>query len=199
MASAALDVWNGESAARIADLLHAHQTVGGSGPGRRWRTEQLNWALVLLIAAEFQRYCRSLHDLSVDELVAHATGLNVVLASSLRAGLTSGRKLDSGNAQSGSLGSDLARLGIQLWPALKKKSPGRASSLQTHLDALNLARNGIAHADVVKLGQVTAAGYALSQLATVRKFHGAMHSLAKLLDVTLAEYLARVSGGPAPW
>jgi hypothetical protein len=199
MPSAALQVWSGESAARINDLLHAHATVGGAGAGRRWRTEQLNWALVLLIAAEFQRYCRSLHDLAVDEMVTQTAQLNAVLAPSLRAIMTNRRELDRGNANPGNLGNDFGRLGMQFWPELQRVNMTVARRCSRHIEWLNTARNGLAHGDTVKLASVAAAGYPLQQLATVQKFHRATDSLAQLMDRTLASYLARVFGGPAPW
>lgn len=199
MPSAALQVWNGESAARINDLLHAHATVGGSGAGRRWRTEQLNWALVLLIAAEFQRYCRSLHDLSVDEIVTQTAQLNAVLAPSLRAIMTNRRELDRGNANPGNLGNDFGRLGMQLWPELKARNLAAAQRCSGHIEWLNAARNGLAHGDTVKLAAAYAAGYPVHLLDTVKKFQRATNTLAQLMDATLASYLARVFGGPAPW
>lgn len=57
--------WIGQRQARLAELFAAHATIGGSGRGRRWRTSQLNWALTLRIAGEFQGYARDLHTLAV--------------------------------------------------------------------------------------------------------------------------------------
>lgn len=61
MTSAALAGWQEERAERLAQLVDAHQSVGGSGPGRRVGTEQLNWALILRVASEFQGFARQLH------------------------------------------------------------------------------------------------------------------------------------------
>ncbi len=83
--------WNDVSAKRIDELIHAHQRVGGVGSGRRWRTEQLNWSLILLVAAEFQRYSRSLHDLAVDHLSTQTAQLNFPLGQTLQRVLTSNR------------------------------------------------------------------------------------------------------------
>lgn len=199
MPSPALQAWSSDSAARIGELRHAHQSVGGSGPGRRHRTEQLNWALVLLVAAEFQRYCRGLHDLAVGEIVHQTTGLNMVLASSLRVIMTDNRWLDRGNAHSKNLASDFGRLGMQLWPELERRKPVIAKALQAHIEALNNARNAIAHGQPAKLNAMATAGYPLSRLSTVQRFYGAANSLAGLMDATVAAYLVRVFGGPAPW
>lgn len=44
--------------------MSAHHLVGGTGPGRRWRTVALNEALVLRLAAEFPPTAGTAVDLS---------------------------------------------------------------------------------------------------------------------------------------
>ena len=84
--SMALASWRSDRQQRLDELLAAHQTVGGAGPGRRWRTRELNWALTLRLAGEFQGFARHLHDLAVDHFVATLAGGNTQLADTLRRG-----------------------------------------------------------------------------------------------------------------
>lgn len=65
MVSAALTQWRTGRASKLSNLLSAHVAVGGSKAGRRWATEELNHAIVLRLASEFQGFCRDLHDEAV--------------------------------------------------------------------------------------------------------------------------------------
>lgn len=197
--SSALTAWTTTRAAHIDDLLAAHTALGGSGPGRRWRTEQLNWATTLALAAEFQGYCRDLHDLTTDEFAQWTGQLNGALQHVITARLTEGRQLDRGNAHPGSLGSDFGRFGLQLWKELARRRPARASKWREALEALNDARNGIAHADASKIAGLVQRGYPLSQLRTTRRFRGALDGLAPMLDDVVADHLGRLFQVPKPW
>src|SRR5436189_58110 len=84
------------------DLVEsAHATIHGTGPGRREATRQLNHGYTVLLAAEFQGYCRELHT----EVVQHFTA-NLPLAQRdiVTVSLTFNRQLDRGNANAGVLG-----------------------------------------------------------------------------------------------
>jgi hypothetical protein len=148
--STAYVAWFGQRRARIDQLLLAHQTMGGGGPGRRWHTEQLNWALTLRLAAEFQGFARELHDAAVDHLVVVVAGGNAGLATVLQAGMTTRRQLDRGNASPETLEEDYRRLGLRLWLDLQAAS-SRVPAWRANLAVLNETRNAIAHADESKL------------------------------------------------
>lgn len=119
------------------------------------------------------------------------------LATMLRSNLTRSRDLDKGNAHPGSLGQDFNRLGFQLWPALSAADP-RVRRWQIDLEALNAARNAIAHAEDHRLAQLTAQGYPM-QLVTVRRWQRSLNGLARCLDRVVADSLALLLGSPAPW
>ncbi len=200
MASSALIEWTGKRASNLRELFDAHVQVGGTGPGRRWRTQQLNLALILRLAAEFQGYCRDLHDLAADEFATQAGQLNGSLQSIIRAQLTQGRKLDSGNAGPGNLGTDFARIGLKLWAEIEKRRPGRAPAWNKSMTALNDARNGVAHDDRVKLARVTAAGYRLTELRTMRNFQRDADQLVAVMDDVVSTHLHQLFGGTSkPW
>lgn len=194
-----MDDWTSRRAANLAELFDAHAQVGGVAPGRRWRTQQLNLALILRLAAEFQGYCRDLHDLAADEFSAQAGQSNASLRQIIRGQLTQGRKLDSGNAGPGNVGSDFARFGIRLWPEVEKRRPRRASAWNKSMDALNAARNAVAHDDRAGLAKITADGYRLTELKTMKNFQRDAGQLAVVMDDVVASHLGTLFGGTKPW
>jgi hypothetical protein len=197
MSSVALASWKADRRQRLDELLAAHQTVGGVGPGRRWRTRELNWALTLRLAGEFQGFARELHDLAVDHFVDSVSAGNVQLGKVLEQRTRTNRKLDRGNAQPGSLGSDFALLGLTLWPALERADP-RAPDWNVSLERLNTARNAIAHVDQDALDQLALAGHAVT-LTAVRAWQRDLDRLAATMDDVVSAYLDGLLGGGRPW
>lgn len=189
--------WKNERDKRIAELLSAHATIGGTGKGRRWRTEQLNWALTLRVAAEFQGFARDLHTLAVECFVVNVAGSNQAVANALTAQLTKDRALDRKNAHPGSLGSDFDRLGLELWPTLGA-GYRRASKWNNDVTALNKARNAIAHANEHELGDLAVSGYPM-RLSTVRRWRSSLDGLAHAMDDVVGDYLDRLLGCGKPW
>lgn len=195
--SVALARWRSERANRVDELMRAHSAVGGGGPGRRVGTVQLNWSMALRLAAEFQGYSRDLHDIAVDHLTESLAPKASPLASILRTNLTHSRDLDRGNAQPRSLARDFGRLGFQLWPALALKD-ARSERWKRALEALNQARNAIAHADDRKLATLATEGWPM-QLRTIRSWRASLDSLATCMDLVVADSLAAMTGKRAPW
>ncbi len=198
MPSAAYTNWTTVRAKRIDDLIAAHAALGGNGPGRRWRTEPVNWSLILRLAAEFQGFARDLHNQSVECCANHIAQSNPALANVVQLEMTRHRNLDKGNANPGALGADFGRLGIVLWPALEKVN-SRAHTWNKHLDSLNIARNAIAHSDHSGFLRLRALGYQSINLALVRKWRRSLDSLASTMDDVLGDYLVLLLGGPRPW
>jgi hypothetical protein len=195
--SAALIDWTGQRQTRIAELFDAHATIGGAGRGRRWRTSQLNWALTLRLAGEFQGYARDLHSLAVTHFVNSVAQANSALASVLQAQFTSNRALDHKNATPSSLGSDFGRLGLEFWPTLLVASP-HTQSWQASLEALNKARNAIAHANQDDLDRLARNGYPM-RLQTIKLWRRHLDRLAATMDDVVADYLDRLLGTGRPW
>ena len=95
--------WLSTRAKALDEIEAAHASVGGSGPGRRYATQQLNQAYAVLVASQFQGFCRNLHTECVALLVAHINP-PMPVRHLVQARFTKGRQLDSKNAQPGSLG-----------------------------------------------------------------------------------------------
>jgi hypothetical protein len=195
--STAYLAWFGHRQDRLDLLLGAHRAMSASGPGSRWRTEQLNWALTLRLAGEFQGFARELHDVAVDHVVAAVAGGSPGLANVLRAGMTAHRQLDRGNATPASLGDDYLRLGLPLWPTLRARS-SRATIWNRNLAALNEARNAVAHADESRLLALRTDGYPIT-LTTVGRWKTSLDGLVRTMDDVVSAYLGRLLGTGSPW
>jgi hypothetical protein len=99
MPSNAYAAWTKSRAEKLDQIEKAHASAGGPKRGRRYATDQINQAYAVLLASQFQAFCRDLHSESVACLV------DCVQPSSMkpivRAELTRDRKLDRGNANPG--------------------------------------------------------------------------------------------------
>ena len=113
-----------EPSRRVGRLSHGSSA---SGPGAEvaHRTDQ-SISLVAL-TAQFQGYCVGLHDQATEEFVnvtpADLKGLVQRL-------LGQGRKMDTGNARTDSLGADYGRFGFKLIDALKLKGQNTEKRLK---------------------------------------------------------------------
>lgn len=197
VASDALTEWRRSRAKRLDELFEAHRRVGGSGAGRRTETEQINWALVLRLAGEYQGFVRDLHDEAVATFSVWAARGNSDLERTLRTLLTLGRKLDRGNARPEAIGEDFGRFGIGWWPALRTRDK-RTEKRQSQLEQLNRARNAIAHARLDELTVLRNEGSPIT-LATIRVWRDSLNGLAVTMDGVLAERLGVLFGRPTPW
>lgn len=197
MPSSALLHWRIERAANLDSLLAAHEVLAGPGPGRKWRTEQLNWSLIVRLAAEFQGFCMELHELGAEEFARLTSPKNKRVQTVVRNALTSGRELDRGNAQYQSLKVDFGRFGVDWWAAVAGRDPlsqGRGDQL----NRLNRARNSVVHDKAEVRQQLRDEGYPLT-LKTFRIWRQSHDLLATTMDAELAETLAQLFAVPAPW
>jgi len=105
----------------------------------------------MLLASQFQGFCRDLHSESAAYLIDALQPLS--MRPIVRGELTRDRKLDKGNANPGNLGNDFNRLGLEFWDEVKRLNT-RNSARNRALEMLNEWRNAIAHQsfDPAKLG-----------------------------------------------
>jgi hypothetical protein len=197
MTSRALITWRSERAARLDRLEVAHAAVGGTGPGRRWLTEELNHALILRLAAEFQGFAGDLHTETAAAVAVQLAPNNIAQRATMTLPYQLNRRLDRGNADPNSLRDDFGMFGLRLWDELQSRYPVRGQRWPTALSLLNQARNGLAHADDQKVARVEAAGWHLT-LRSVRRWRGTLDALASAMDTALCDYLARLFS-TRPW
>jgi hypothetical protein len=183
--------WAGARAAELDQMEKAHASVGGTGRGRRYATEQINHAYAVMLASQFQGFCRDLHSESVEYLVDCLEPRS--MRPIVRAELIRDRKLDRGNATPGNLGDDFGRLGIEFWDEAKALSR-RNSERNKSLDMLNQWRNAIAHQkfDPSKLVS-TRLG-----VAQVRSWRKTCDRLARAFDRIMRDHIRSVTG-TSPW
>jgi hypothetical protein len=191
MPSDAFRGWRTIRRAALDTVETAHTTIHGTGAGRQEATRQINHGYAVLLAAEFQGYCRELHTEAVRHFVANLpTAQRVIVSESF----TYNRQLDRGNANSGSIGSDFGRLGLDWWPAFDRIDTAGAD-LRRQLSQLNEWRNAISHND---FDPGALGGTIRLMLAMVREWRRACNQLARVFDRILADHLVSVTG-QRPW
>lgn len=79
MPSASLENWKTTRRTALDEIVSAHRSVGGSGRGRRYATQQINHAFAVLLSAQFQGFCRDLHSECVTHLVQSVSPLSLEL------------------------------------------------------------------------------------------------------------------------
>ncbi len=92
MASASLSRWNETRGRELDQIEAAHAAVGGTGRGRRYATQQVNQAYVILLTSQFQGFCRDLHAEAVDYIVDSIA--SQTLRTAARTAFTWNRALD---------------------------------------------------------------------------------------------------------
>lgn len=191
MPSRSLHLWRTTRSAALDEIRHAHDEVEGTGRGRRYATQQLNQAYAVLLASQFQGYCRDLHTECMGHLTV--TGASPTIRAVIGTGFIAGRRLDSGNAHAASLSDDFARFGIAVLKELKTHRRNNRGRLK-RLESLNTWRNAIAHQDFdpVKLGRKTLL------LRMVTQWRTACDGLAKSLDEIMRIHLQSLAG-ITPW
>lgn len=198
MASTALTTWRTTRWEALEQLVAAHGALGGAGPGRRWATEQLNRALFLALASEYQGFCRDMHIETAAVLSDWASPLNTRIATVIATGISSNLKLSSSNARRDNLRDDFVRFGIDFWGELQAHD-SRTGSRRKKLETLNEVRNALAHSDDKKLATVLTRETVRLDLATFRRWRTAAGCIAGTMDLVLAKQLARLFNRNRPW
>lgn len=195
MPSLALDTWQEEARDAFDELQAAHRAVGGGRPGRRYLTQQINYAYVTVLAARFQGFCRELHS---EVAAVLGSGVNdLVLSILLEGSLTRNRKLDSGNATVGNLGTDFGRFGFPFWDIVDAAAHHNARRRE-ELGRLMTWRNAIVHDDI---DRKQARGELVPERITLRvcrRWDSQLDNLAVSIDAVLADVCESI-GLPRPW
>lgn len=190
--SRALDTWQTRQLDQLRQLEAAHSAVSGNKPGRRYSTVQINHALVVATAAQFQGFCRNLHSEAVGVLAAEIQ--DVGLRRIVHAGMTGNRALDRSNANADAIAQDFERVGIDIWD-VAEQSHSLTESRRKGLMMLLKWRNAIAHQDFdsQKLG-----GRKEALLKDARGWRSNCTGLARTFDRVVGDHLAGVTNGH-PW
>lgn len=176
--------------AALDELEVAHRSVGGTGRGRRRTTQQINRAYAVLLASEFQGFCRDLHSECADHFVLTVPG---IIRTALHRLVVQNRKLDRGHATPGNIADDYNRFGLPFWTAVKSLDT-RNQARGARLEELNRWRNAIAHQDfdAARLGTV------VLRIHRVREWRSACDQLADDFDEVMRSHLQTINGDN-PW
>lgn len=192
MPTNALQQWRTIRAVELDEIENAHASVEGAGPGRRFATQQINQAYVLLLSSQFQGFCRDLHTECVGHLVRNLT--EPAFEDVASDNLTANRLLDRGNPTPGNIGSDFNRLGFQFWDKVINYSSKNERRRQSLVE-MNAWRNAIAHHD---FDPAKLKGRVSLQLRQVQAWRSACNQLARSFDFVLQKHVqSRI--GALPW
>lgn len=198
MPSTAFQTWATERLARLDQLASAHALVSRPVPGRRVRAEAVNWAMVVILSAEFQGYFRDLHTESAEHVAGRVAAGNPAYFTLLRNGLTAERKLDAQNPRHDVVKESFIRLGVlDLWGDIDALVPKSSLRWRQQLARLNMARNGVAHNDTEKLAKLESVGFPL-HLQTIRSWRAACEGIVRNADKVVGRRLAQTTGFH-PW
>ncbi|QKW31657.1 hypothetical protein HUT17_00730 [Nocardiopsis flavescens] len=197
--SPALLQWNNQRVKKLDELFAAHSKMGGNRRGRRWNTKEINWALSLRLAGEFQGFARDLHSISCDVFARRTSSGDPNLENLIRGSLTLNRYLDKGNATPSGITQDFDRLGIKFWDLIEQDSgKTKRKKWNSELELLNTARNGIAHSDDAKISKLEAEGCRLD-LAKVKSWRSNLDNLARASDRIVGDHLSYLFKIVDPW
>ncbi len=195
MTSDALVLWRTVGLARLGGLEAVHVHLNSTGPGRRWGTRQLNRSLFVALVAQFQGFCRDLHD---DALHVYLDEANPLQRRNLDTQLRRGRRLDTHTPRRSTLGHDFPRLGVDVIGGLKQH--GRTAELRLQsLDQVVDYRIAVTHGDETTTGRIEAEGVVRSTKRSFQQHRRALDSLADTTDRFVAEQLARFMAIEFPW
>lgn len=163
-------------------------------------TLQVNYAYAVLLASQFQRYCRGLHSEAVDHLCARVRGTSAPPWAELliRERLVSNRMLDRGNANAGNLGADFARFAGRPFWADVRAHHALNNARQAKLDALNRWRNAIAHQDFADVPPLDGAGRTSLRKSDVDRWRSACGGLSVSFDAVVSDWILDLTG-TRPW
>ena len=191
MPSNSLLRWRGDRAAALDEIQAAHAQVGGEKRGRRYATQQINRAYVLLLSSEFQGFGRDLYFECVDHVIAAGP---THLRALVRAQFLWGQPFNRGNPQAGAIGSDFGRLSLPFWDevyAIHAHNRRRRALL----DELMAWRNAVAHND---FDPAAFGPDPILRLRQVRGWRSALNGLCDGFDRVLGDHLTNLLG-TAPW
>jgi hypothetical protein len=193
MPSRAYHHWHRGRSTELDQIEAAHALLGGTARGRRYTTQQVNRAYVVLLAAQFQGFVRDLHTESVDYLV------DVIslprFRTTIREEFLWNRQLDSRNANQGTIGGDFGRLGLVRFWALVDAIFVNNHRRRQALEEMNTWRNAIAHQ---KFDPAVLGGSIILPLARVQRGRRACNRLARSFDRVLQTYIQSITG-TNPW
>jgi hypothetical protein len=186
----ALASWQTTRRARVDSLVELYGIARGLAADSH--VEQVFFALVLRLAAEFQGFVRDLHDEAVADVVRRSGSSCRVAGLLFMRSMTSKRDIDRLNASAATLTADFGRLGFAFWPELGARYR-LSDDWRRNLDSLNVCRNAVAHDRSSVLADLARRGWG-ADLTSVRRWLNSLDELASAMDDIVGKTVDRVSG-----
>lgn len=134
----ALGAWKTERTDRLDELSRKVAGDGGATPAQVG-------VLYVALAAEFQGYCRDLHQECIDDLLDQMAVLPSRLRAAVALILESGRVLDRQNATAVTIAREFKKLDISPWASVQLRNADRYRGWRETLDLVTSVRNATAH------------------------------------------------------
>ena len=189
MPSRSLQEWQKRRQTPLRELRDAHRQVGGLRRGRRWATRQINHAYAVVLASQFQGFCRDLHEECVSHCAAALLANSVRLSETVSAASVrwiAGMRYET-------ISRDFRRFRTDIWRDGRSLDP-QTQMRQNMLEDLNSWRNAIAHDDFT---HPAVAGKTMT-LHQVTDYHRACNRLAVTFDAVMRTQLNQLLGS-WPW
>ena len=165
----ALGVWESERNVRLDELS---RKVTGDGDA----TSAQVGVLYVALAAEFQGYCRDLHQECIDDLLDQMSVLPYRLRAAVALTLESGRALDLHNATAATVAKDFKTLDISPWESIQLRHKDQYRGWRETLDLVNSVRNAAAHSNEEDL-----AGFMDDGVLAPEHWKSCLHQLSELV------------------
>jgi hypothetical protein len=193
MTSQALQTWLSSQRRALDRFDELRSELGGLSSESRRLVQQIDDVYILLLAAHFQLFCRSLHEEASNFVASWSTGPEV--ADLVRRSLVDARKLDRGNAHPMALRSDFKRFGFELWEELIAYHPANANR-RTRLGDLNKWRNSIAHQSFRETPSID--DRERRTIQSIRIWRHDCDVIASQMDIVVRRRLSMLTGAK-PW
>lgn len=139
-------VWDIERRVRLEELVEKVAGDGGATPAQVG-------VLYVALAAEFQGYCRDLHQECIDDLLDQMALVPFALKNVVGVTLRNGRALDRQNATTEAVAKDFKDLGISPWEIVQRYNKDEYHVWREGLDLVNSIRDAVAHSNEMKIDQ----------------------------------------------
>ena len=192
MPSDALLAWQTDRMPRLQKVEDDCIHLEALHPADAGRVQEFIRSYAVLLFAEFQGFCRDLHDECAEKFVDSVNP--APLRDVLRSQCVFRRKLDTSNPNPDSLREDFARYGFDFWVDVLAADPAHAAR-KNRLTTLNTWRNAIAHHDFdpAELGGTTTL-----TIPHVRYWRTDCDVFAIVFDVVVRNHI-QATTGVLPW
>lgn len=195
MGSPALRIWEATRLPRLRELATVYLAVAESDSAREWGTAQLSRSRFVVLVAEFQGYCRDLHDAASQ---IHLERIDPSQRKMVGRLLRETRALQRRNPSRSAIGADFMRLDIHIVLELQQAKPESTRQLD-RLDRLIGYRNAIVHGDDAGVAQMETSDDLRPTADSYGKHADSIGHLVARMDAVVSATLSATLEMRQPW